>query len=144
MGTSQNFFILVTTLVYFTQSITGLRILGIFPVNSNSHHAFCEGLMKGLAKKGHQVDVYGHFPLKKPLPNFNDFSLAGSLPDLRNNLTFEGSMKVQHLDVRAVLAEFGTKFCKLMDLPVFQKLLKNPPTDPPYDLVILEVNFDQF
>lgn len=129
----------ITILVSIDQ-VVGLRILGIFPINSRSHYAMCERLMKGLAAKGHQVDVYNHFPLKKSVPNFKDFSLAGSLPDLMNNMSYETISTIQKVNIR-VMRMFGVDLCKQMDLPVFQKLLKNPPEDPPYDLVIVEVRY---
>lgn len=44
------------------------RILGVFPLAGRSHMLMFEKLMKELAKKGHEVDVLTHFPLKKPLP----------------------------------------------------------------------------
>ncbi|CAB0041466.1 unnamed protein product [Trichogramma brassicae] len=66
----------------------GLRILGIFPLQGKSHFIMGEALMRGLAAKGHRVDVYSHFPLKKPIPNYTDYSLAGTLPALANNMSF--------------------------------------------------------
>jgi len=46
-----------------------------------------EALMKDLARRGHQVDVVTHFPLEKPIPNYKNISLKGSLPQVMNNLT---------------------------------------------------------
>lgn len=45
----------------------GYRILGIFPLNGRSHMMMFEQLMKGLAKRGHQVDVVSTFPQKKTI-----------------------------------------------------------------------------
>lgn len=98
--------------------------------------------MIALSERGHQVDVYSHYPQKKPLPNYTDYSLAGSLPQLINNRTYErvtvdlGGV----MPIKSWIDAAGVPLCKLMELPVLQKLLRDPPTDPPYDLIITEVN----
>jgi len=38
-----------------------------------------EELMKGLAKRGHQVDVVTHFPQKNPIPNYTEYQLGGEI-----------------------------------------------------------------
>ena len=42
--------------------------------------------MKELAAKGHQADVYGHFPLKTPIPNYTDSSLIETVLNLISNI----------------------------------------------------------
>lgn len=123
----------------------GLRILGLFPFQVRSHFTMCEALMRGLAERGHHVDVYSHFPLKRPIPNYKDFSLHGTLPDVTNNMSFD-TLSVSSLSesMEYWLEVQGNSVCNLMELPLFQKLLHNPPTDPPYDLVINEVNYPYF
>ncbi|XP_059622866.1 UDP-glucosyltransferase 2-like, partial [Phlebotomus argentipes] len=46
------------------------RILGVFPTPIRSHFIFATGLLKGLAEEGHQVTVFGSFPLEKPIRNY--------------------------------------------------------------------------
>lgn len=48
--------------------IHSANILGIMPLNGRSHFQMAEALFRGLAENGHNVDVVGHFPLKKPIP----------------------------------------------------------------------------
>lgn len=48
--------------------IKGARILAVFPLAGPSHFAMFGKLMKGLAEKGHEVDVVSYFPQKTPLP----------------------------------------------------------------------------
>ncbi|XP_001600831.2 UDP-glucuronosyltransferase 2C1-like [Nasonia vitripennis] len=139
---------LLTRLV-FALSITALlsvcsayRILGVFPFNAKSHNIVFEALMKGLAKRGHQVDVISHFPLKRPLKNYNDIiNLDGSMESLMNNYTIEFVSQFSSLlaDVGIIAAEYGNRLCHFMGFEEMQKLIKNPPTDPPYDLVVTEV-----
>ena len=73
--------------VFLSNFTDGLRILALLPFDSKSHSIIQLTIMKELAAKGHQVDVYSHYPMKKPIPNYTDFSLAGTMPTLTNNLT---------------------------------------------------------
>lgn len=57
-----NLFILI--LIYIDCSVA-LNILGIFPLPGRSHYTVGEEILKGLAEKGHKVDVISHFPQKK-------------------------------------------------------------------------------
>lgn len=124
-------------------SCNGLRILGLFPFHVRSHYTMCEALMRGLAARGHQVDVYSHFPLKQPVPNYKDFSLQGTLPGISNNMTFERATTSSSKEmIKYWLVTQGTTVCNLMEQPVFQKLFHDPPTDPPYDIIINEVKMD--
>ncbi|XP_023248456.1 UDP-glucuronosyltransferase 2B15-like [Copidosoma floridanum] len=120
--------------------ISGLRILGLFPFHSKSHFVMCEAVMKGLAAKGHRVDVYSHFPQSEPVPNYTDFSLEGTLEVLVNNFTHDNVVNNKALAgfLMNESTEWIRSMCKLLDHPHFEKLLNNPPQDPPYDLVILE------
>ncbi|XP_058790297.1 UDP-glucosyltransferase 2-like [Phymastichus coffea] len=119
----------------------GLRILGIFPFQMSSHFITCEQLMRGLAAKGYQVDVYSHFPLTTPVPNYRDFSLQGTLPPISNNVTYEVATASDLFSLKNNWFESRQKaICELLGHPHFQKLLHNPPRDPPYDLVITELS----
>ncbi|XP_046736273.1 UDP-glucosyltransferase 2-like [Diprion similis] len=118
------------------------RILGVFPLLAKSHYLMCEQLMKGLAKRGHVVDVVSPFPLKKPFPNYNEIiNLEGFVAGLHNNLTYDFALS-NLLDkpiVPLIATAYGNDLCDLMALPEFQKLIKNQEKDSPYDLVIVEL-----
>ena len=125
---------LLVFLIYFINDSRGLKILAVYPFQGKSHFIVGERLARGLAAKGHQVDVYSHFPLKEPIPNYNDFSLAGSMPQVHNNMSYE---VINNLDsTKDIIQSFGYPVCNLLGLPIFQKLLKNPPK---YDVIIVEV-----
>lgn len=99
--------------------------------------------MKELASRGHQVDVIGHHPLKKPIPNYKDIiDLSGTAISLVNNMTFEFGTTALSEDtlVMEIATQFGTDLCDLMDLPKFKKFIQNPPKDPPYDLLVVEAS----
>lgn len=97
-------------------------------------------LVKILAEKGYQVDVVSHHPLKEPLPNYNDYSLQGSLPDYMNNFTYNTIQTIFETSIEKIMDMAGNSVCELFKHPVISNLIKNPPRDPPYDLITLEVS----
>ncbi|XP_011495683.1 PREDICTED: UDP-glucuronosyltransferase 2B17-like [Ceratosolen solmsi marchali] len=117
-----------------------LRILGLFPLHGKSHFLMCEGLMRNLAKRGHQVDVYSHFPLREPVANYTDYDLGGRIGILSNNVSY-GSFdsRTNFAFMPLLMRLYGMPICELMDLPVFQKLMRDPPNDPAYDIVVIEL-----
>ncbi|KAL2748506.1 UDP-glucosyltransferase 2-like [Vespula maculifrons] len=120
-------------------STDGYRILGVFPINGRSHWIMMEALMKGLAERGHQVDVVTHFKTRSTNPNYREIILENILGSAVNNLTakeilYFGSMNIERLTYMA-----GLKLCELMEQPRLQEIIKNPPKNPPYDLVITEL-----
>ena len=119
----------------------GYRILGIFPFNAKSHFMMYGEIMKGLARKGHQVDVISPFPLKKSFPNYKDVVVYPPVtPGLVNNLTFHDiKLYTAGTPVPFIANVAGNQLCSGMGNPEVLKFLKNPPSDPPYDVVIVEV-----
>lgn len=137
-GMPMMYALVAAALLVGSQPGESLRILTIFPLNSKSHFVMCEQLVKGLAAKGHQVDVYSHFPAKRPIPNVKDYSLETDLlPQLTNNMEYDKAVKFRNVDIQLLMDHVGNPVCELLDLPVFREILKNPPRD--YDLVIVEV-----
>ena len=121
--------------------IDGYRILGIFPMNSKSHNNMFEGLMKGLAKREHQVDVVTHFETKNPPKNYRTIiNLTGTQPAFVNNMTIDYASNMGSDPVPHIIKTFGNELCELLALEKMQNLIKNPPKDPPYDIVITEVS----
>ncbi|XP_043467706.1 UDP-glucosyltransferase 2-like [Leptopilina heterotoma] len=121
-------------------SSDGYRILAVFPFNSKSHNNMFEGVTKTLARNGHKVDVVSHFKLKNPPKNYRTIiNLEGTRGNLVNNFTIEFANHIQKSTVLTISEMYGNELCELMGLPEMQKLIKNPPHDPPYDLLITEV-----
>ncbi|XP_031829094.1 UDP-glycosyltransferase UGT5 [Nomia melanderi] len=118
----------------------GYRILGLFPFNGKSHFVMFEQMMKALARKGHHVDVVSTFPLKKPYKNYNDLVALKASWQFLNNMTFN-DMKTMLLPgiSQAVAHLCGNEVCKFLSHPRLQELVKNPPKDPPYDVVFVEI-----
>jgi glucuronosyltransferase len=114
------------------------RILGVFPLNSRSHFIMFEALLKGLAARGHQVYVVGHWPQKKPILNYTDISVQGSLPGFINDFTIEFA---QELGQDAKLLDFmwntNLDVCRfVLEHPKVQRLING---DEKFDLIITEI-----
>lgn len=140
--TSLRIFLIATVLItIMCVENEGARILGIFPLPGKSHAILGEQIMKVLANKGHQVDVITHFPMKKPYPNYKDFSLQGSAEVITNNLNYTMVKSISVRSIKNLLDLTGDPVCSLLNHTVFQNIIQNPPKDPPYDLVIVEVIF---
>ncbi|XP_018055638.1 PREDICTED: UDP-glucuronosyltransferase 2B19-like isoform X1 [Atta colombica] len=116
----------------------GYRLLGIFPFHGKSHFVMVEQLMKGLARKGHQVDVISKFPLKKPYPNYTDIVILPTDVHLVNNMTYETMQQlITSNPINAVSTWGGNELCKFLGNPEIKELSKSK--DPPYDAVFIEV-----
>ncbi|KAJ4448919.1 hypothetical protein ANN_00311 [Periplaneta americana] len=63
------------------------RILALMNYSARSHYVMFHTLFKGLAARGHQVDVYGHYPLEKPVPNYTDVVMPA--PAVLQNVSIE-------------------------------------------------------
>lgn len=119
----------------------GYRLLAICPFHATSHFVIFEQLLKGLTRKGHQVDVISPFPLKKPYPNYTDIVTVPSPNKLQNNMTYE---LVKHMfwetgPAHIIATIAGNDLCEYLADPKIQELVRNPPKDPPYDAVVMEV-----
>lgn len=62
------------------QICNGFNILALFHHPGQSHFAFFEPLLRGLAEKGHNVTVLGYFPLKDPPQNYHDVVMETNIP----------------------------------------------------------------
>ncbi|XP_069670446.1 UDP-glucosyltransferase 2-like [Periplaneta americana] len=63
------------------------RILAIMNYSARSHYVMFHTFFKGLAARGHQVEVYGHYPLEKPVPNYTDVIMPA--PAVLQNVSIE-------------------------------------------------------
>ncbi|XP_026823928.1 UDP-glucuronosyltransferase 2C1 [Ooceraea biroi] len=118
------------------------RFLAVYPYKGKSHFTVLEGLMKGLADKGHQIDVISSFPQKKPYPNYTDIATLPVHLSVLNNVTYEFMLQVLASSNigKSIATVFGNDICEAhLGNPVIQKLVRDSPKDPPYDAMIMEV-----
>ncbi|KAJ8668435.1 hypothetical protein QAD02_010098 [Eretmocerus hayati] len=139
---SPNKLSIIVTIVAILSVCDSYKILAVFPSNVTSHAIFFDALIKGILRAGHQVDHITLFPIKtlsaqyKMIINLYDEpvkQIAG-YPSIDFVLRF--AKDIEH----CIATERGNKACHLMGSKEFQRLVKNPPQDPPYDLVITEVS----
>lgn len=131
---------LMTFVWLYLSTCHGYRLLGIFPFHAKSHFMMSEQLMKGLARKGHQIDVISAFPLKTPYPNYTDVVKLKPLTVLVNNITYDFMRTFLNGNPTFAIATIGgNDICKNLGHPEIQKLIRNPPKDPPYDAILMEV-----
>ncbi|XP_033229035.1 UDP-glucuronosyltransferase 2B15-like [Belonocnema kinseyi] len=116
------------------------RILAVFPFNAKSHHNVFNAFLRSLAKKGHQVDVITHYPLKNPPKNYRTIvNLHGTRTDYVNNVSMEFISGQTGSPVSFFATVAGNEICNLLSLKKMQNVIKNPSNEPPYDLVITQV-----
>ncbi|XP_049961013.1 UDP-glycosyltransferase UGT5-like [Schistocerca serialis cubense] len=129
-------FLMVTVAVLAGES-DAARILGLFNYPGKSHFLMFEEVMKALAARGHEVFVYSHFPQAKPLPNYTDVSLVGSLPPVVNAIPMDEVFGRDDPSVTfGLLRGLSEQACeKLLQFPAMQKLMK---THEKYDLIFTE------
>ncbi|XP_043682852.1 UDP-glucosyltransferase 2-like isoform X3 [Vespula pensylvanica] len=117
----------------------GYRILGVFPINVKSHFIMFEVLMKGLAKKGHQIDVISSFPLEKPLVNIIELAVLKSRVTLINNLSYDvmrtnfSNNGLRTISTNCIIT------CEHLANPEIQKLIHDPRKDVSYDIILIEI-----
>lgn len=132
---------IVLTVLCFVLTAASHKILGIFPHTGASHFAVFKPFLNKLAEVGHEVTIISHFPQEKPLKNFKDISLKGTLPILKNVITFDNvtffkptETVIRHLLSAIVLIDFGKQSCKaMMEHQEVQNLKKGQ-----FDLIIFE------
>lgn len=118
------------------------RILAIFPFPGKSHQIMFDAMILGLSRRGHQVDVISHFPMKTLPPNVNYVvSLQGTVKSLvnsfhmdfvTNNLSQEPAIFISTL--------YGNDLCELMGHEKMRRFIDDiRGKDSLYDLVITEV-----
>lgn len=90
-----HFLCIYCSTILSVESFKSYQILGVFPFHSKSHNIMFEQLMKGLALRGHKVDVITHFELKNPPNNYrtiiNFSEIKHNLLNLTNNIPIDKS-----------------------------------------------------
>ncbi|XP_025836075.1 UDP-glucuronosyltransferase 2B14 [Agrilus planipennis] len=133
-----NFIFLICSLLSLNLG-NGYRILVLFPFQGRSHFIIVEPLLKELAARGHNVDVFGHFPQKEKIPRYNDLSIAGTLPILL------GTFKIDEMESNTnffswfhmTLSKFGLKYCENAFNTTVAKDIRDSKVK--YDLIITQI-----
>ncbi|KAH8269748.1 hypothetical protein KR018_009818 [Drosophila ironensis] len=158
MFTVKGFTLVTLTLLSLGVNVQGLRILGIFPHPAMSHFKFFHPIMRGLAEKGHSVDVISPFADEAPPKGYVDYLLPPSnLTDAINlGVKYVPSLQWKPLMIGDfcqdfdrpfsflfhyieffVLYNLGKEACQAtLNSQALSEVLKQPPGY--YDLVMME------
>ncbi|XP_063989913.1 UDP-glucosyltransferase 2-like isoform X2 [Diachasmimorpha longicaudata] len=99
----------------------------------------CHALVEVLADRGHQLDVVTVYPVKKTLKNHKVIlDLQKVVNSTINQFTIKLASKIARNTIPIQTTLYGNDLCEYLGLPELQEVMKNPPQDPPYDLVIIE------
>ncbi|VEN49048.1 unnamed protein product [Callosobruchus maculatus] len=122
--------------------VNGYSILVVFPHPGKSHVDVFLPITKALAEKGHRVTVIGHFPLSRPMPNYEDVSLKNE------SVHFVEALNVGYIDPSSRLVRYfmptflnymGTTSCEAgMESKEFQQFMQQHNRHR-FDLMIMEM-----
>lgn len=134
------FFIILLLIYFFKTDIDAYRILGVFAWAFKSHNMLFQTLFKGLAKQGHQVDVISHYELVNPPKNYKTILNLANLDVVHPETQFDSVEKTrENTDDLIAFTKHGMSVCALLSHEKMQDILRNPPKNPAYDLIIIEV-----
>ncbi|XP_069675720.1 UDP-glucosyltransferase 2-like [Periplaneta americana] len=87
---------------------------------------------RALAARGHHVEVYGHHPLEKPMPNYTDFSISG--PAVLNDMSIE---QMSGMGYYQVLSYFKNNFLETCRSVIkSQNIMNLMNSNTTYDVII--------
>ncbi|CAH1402289.1 unnamed protein product [Nezara viridula] len=132
----------ICALIFFIVNYChGYNILVMMPFPMYSHTKSYLPLFIELAKRGHNVTMVSQFPLKEPVPNFNEIVIEDTKTEMKG-----GKFDPREMEWFLVRV-FGPRlFCKFMLDKVFDsKVLKAflNDRDSKFDMVITETFFCQ-
>ncbi|XP_015605148.1 UDP-glucuronosyltransferase 2B31-like isoform X2 [Cephus cinctus] len=134
--------LLLTVLISRIALCEASRILGIFPFHGKSHAIMTNALMKGLARRGHQVHIISHYPSLEPMENYTIVvNLNGTIKGIVGQFSVAGVLddKFQSNIAMTLGTLAGNDVCELLGTDVMQNFIKSLPNSEPYDLIITEV-----
>ncbi|XP_044018434.1 UDP-glycosyltransferase UGT4-like [Aphidius gifuensis] len=141
--------LLKTLVLYFLMILefdncVGYRILAFFPLNVRSHFMMFERLAKGLARRGHQVDVVSPYPLVTPMKNYTDITVEPLVTENINDFSYNHFYQYNNImQFEMYATQIGNDVCdSILKNSKIKNIINNPPTNPPYDLFIMEVCID--
>ncbi|XP_001601674.2 UDP-glucuronosyltransferase 2C1-like [Nasonia vitripennis] len=128
--------LLLLAIVGNAEICKGYRILALYPLPKQSHFMMINQLLKGLAHKGHQVDLISVNTLPKSHPNYMQIM---KLPDNADPI-FSRYENIKNLHYNfSMMSWMGYLRCQKMEHPEFLNLARNPPKAPPYDVIIVQM-----
>ncbi|XP_014217158.1 UDP-glucuronosyltransferase-like [Copidosoma floridanum] len=112
---------------------SGYRIFAMIPFKGRSHFKVLEQVVMALTEKGHQVDVISGYPRTEPFPNYTD---VVKLQSTQVKVSVDYSELHSRNGIKEAVHSTCLELCDLLGHPEIARIVKNPPKDPPYDLVL--------
>ncbi|XP_059612718.1 uncharacterized protein LOC132259183 [Phlebotomus argentipes] len=115
------------------------KILMVFPSFGQSHVIVASGLLKGLAKKGHEVTMVSCYPLSKPMKNYRDVVIPMENIDkdaMMSDMVKNPGNQMEHFKkMPQILQAFYDVSNSTMSNPQFRKIME----EETFDLVIVGI-----
>lgn len=120
------------------QTGLSLNILGLFPHPAISHFKVFQPLLRELAHRGHNLTIISPFPLKEPIPGYNDISLAKDTKIIMNAINMDSFKKsiFRYYLSPLFIANMAESICEKLKSETMLDFLKNEDT---FHLIITEV-----
>jgi len=128
-------------LLAWTPTVSGAKILAVFPYNGHSHFAMVEPLMVALSERGHHVTVISPFPRRKDTGGggqYVDVDVSDTLPPVISqlNVTKEFGHRVDPVTGLWDLCRMNHRVCEAtFEHPLVRALIREPRT---FDVVFTE------
>ena len=135
-------YLLPLIILFHTIKVDTYRILGVFPLALKSHNIFFEAVMKGLANRGHKVDVVAHFELVNPPKNYRTILNLQELNFSFPATTFDsvqGTIDMLESTTETLGNTYGVQLCELMSHVKMQDFIKSLSKDSSYEGLLVEV-----
>ncbi|XP_022114873.2 UDP-glucosyltransferase 2 [Pieris rapae] len=129
---------LLLLVVWCVSAAHTARILAVLPTNTKSHYAMYGRIIDALVSRQHHLTVISHFPRKDPPVNLEEISLAGTIPEITNNLTRQQStFKPDFVRNLEQIIKECLQACEVVSrMPSVRALLNSTAH---FDLIIVEV-----
>lgn len=130
-------------IIFIVVKIEAYRILGLFPLPFKSHSIFSQALMKGLAKKGHHVDVISYHQELKPPKNYQTILNLSNISYAHAIGKFNSIQEPlnRNRDIMSLAKfDYGLHICNLMSHKKMQVIIQNLSNNSRYDLFITQVS----
>lgn len=127
---------------FLRREVDTYRVLGVFPLNFRSHFIFSESILNGLVKEGHRVDVISHYEHTNPPKNYKTILNLAKLDypyPITKFDTIQNAIDAIKDPVKHLTEIYGITMCPLLGHKKMQDLIRNPPKDSPYDVIIVQV-----
>ncbi|XP_065199762.1 UDP-glucosyltransferase 2-like [Planococcus citri] len=131
--------ILISIFLNTVLIVESAKILGIFVLQSKSHHSINQPIVKGLAARGHEVTIISHFKSNESIPNYSEILLPNSLQDFIDAISIEDSVNFSGLwnYIAAVRGIESSSCDQVFGLDYVKKLINS--NEKKIDLIIAEV-----